>query len=313
MTLDTFTEHAHGNQPDAALAPLSRQQAALLVQLGLRAATSLGLDVTYEGGAALVPPDHSARGPVLGLSNLARMLARYDETCWPMLVDEHFTEILRQLRAGPPTPPADPSRELIQRLVPRDALPDNWTADRPDFVPGLLAVPSSVDDDIVTMWLEPADLGLVWSEAERLGLANLRSMVDHVEYLEQDDVRVALVTGSAFAASRALVLDTVLRETLQLEHPPPYGVLAAMPARDRLLLHVIQDLSVIPALGLLLHLTARSHTRDPGPLSPDVYLVTPSLTWHPATTASPDRLPLRMSPELQSLSERLAEFDAGGN
>jgi hypothetical protein len=327
MTIDTVTEHAHGNhpdRPDPVLTPLSRGQAALLVHLGLAAAARLGLDLAYEGGAALVPLERSAdgplersgTGPVLGLSNLARTIARYDESHWPALVDEHFTELLQQLRQGPPPPPADPERELIQRLVPRESLPADWTADRADFLPGLVSVPATVDEGIVTMYLDPSDLGLTWSAAERLGLANLRALTDHVEYVEHDDLRIAFVTGTPFAASRALVLDTVLRESLHVDafphpdRPPgdsaPHGVLAALPARDILMIHVIQDLSVIPALGLLLNLAARSHSHDPGPLTPDVYLVTPDQTWHPATISFPDHTPLRLSPHLESLTKHIA-------
>ena len=316
MTIDTFTEHAHGNhsdRPDPVLTPLSRAQAARLVRLALTAAAQLGIDVSYEGGAALVPVAPDAGGPVLGLSNLARILSRYEEQHWPALVEEHFVELLHRLRQGPPAPPADPERELIQRLVPRDALPTDWTLDRPDFVPGLVSVPATIDDDVVTMYLDPSDFGLTWSETERIGLTNLRRLTDHVEYVEHDDVRIALITGHAFAASRALVLDTVLRESLHVDHPP-HGVLAALPSRELLLVHVIQDLSVIPALGLLLNLAARSHTHDPGPLSPDVHLATStstesSWTWHPATTASLDHAPLRLSPHLESLTKLLATHE----
>jgi hypothetical protein len=311
MPTDT-TEHAHSNDfpetsfPDSALPPLSRRQADRLVHLALRTASDLGLAVAYQGGAKLVPADRSADHPVLGLSNLARILSRFDEDHWPRLIEDHFRQLLQQLRQGAPTPPTDPERELIQRLVPRDALPPDWTADRPDFLPGLISVPCTDTDGIVTMYLEPADLGLTWSEAERFGLANLRRLQDDVEYVEHDDLCLAFVTGTGFAASRALVLDTVLRESLHLEHAP-YGVLAALPARDTLLLHVIEDLTVIPALGLLLNVAARCHTRDPGPLSPDVYLVTPNFTWHPATTALPDHTPVRLSPELETLTKLLAE------
>jgi hypothetical protein len=309
MTIDAFTEHAQGNQPDAVLAPLSRGQAALLVQLSLAAAACHGLELCYQDGA-LAPPEDSTRGPVLGLSNLARTVARYDEHYWPEVVDEHFTEILQQLRAGPPAPPPDPERELIQRLVPRDSLPVDWTADRPDFLPGLVSVASSLQDGIVTMWLEPQDLGLSWSDAERFGLANLRRLPDRLTYLEQDDLRVAMLTGTPYTASRALVLDTVLRESLQLNSPPRHGFLAALPSRERLFLHAIHDLSVIPALGLLINLAARCYTHDPGPLTPDVFLVTPDLTWHPATQSAPDRTPLRMSGPLESLARLLADEEA---
>jgi len=311
MTIDTCTDHAHGNhsdRPDPVLTPLTRGQAARLVRLGLSTAARLGLDVRHEGGAALVPVEPSASSPVLGLSNLARIVARYDEVRWPELVEEHFVQLQERLRQGPPLPPTDPARELIQRLVPRGSLPAEWTSGRSDFLPGLLSVPSTTEDGVVTMYLDPTDFGLTWPEAEQHGLDNLRRVVDHVEHLTQDDLRIAAITGTAYAASRALVLDTVLRESLHTESPT-YGVLAALPARDLLLIHVIEDLSVIPALGLMLNLTARSHSRDPGPLSPDVHLVTPvagaAWTWRPATTPSPDHTPLRLSPQLQSLTQHL--------
>ncbi|WP_329483999.1 hypothetical protein OG555_17710 [Kribbella sp. NBC_01484] len=325
MTIDSFTEYAHSNNfdwADPVLTPLTRSQATRLVHLGLAVATRLGLDVAYEGGAALVPVEPSAEGPVLGLSNLARTLSRYEEQRWPALVEEHFVQLLDCLRNGPPPPPEDPERELLQRLVPREALPTHWSEDRSDFVPGLMSVPATINDGTVTMYLEPPDLGLTWPEAERFGLANLRRLTDHVEYLDHDDIRIAFVTGTPFAASRALVLDTVLRDSLHLDHHPPHGLLAAVPARDLLLLHVIKDLSVIPALGLLLNLAARSHTHDPGPLSPEVHLVTPTtpspeaspdprhpFTWHPATTSSPDSTPLRLSPHLESLTKLLATHE----
>ncbi|MET9269246.1 hypothetical protein [Kribbella sp. NPDC003557] len=310
MTTDT-TEHAHSNDfpetgcSDPVLPPLSRRQSNRLIHLALRTAADLGLAVGYQGGAALVPADRSTDNPVLGLSNLARILSRVDEDRWPDVIEEHFHEILAQLRQGPPTPPTDPERDLIQRLVPRAALPPDWTADRPDFLPGLISVPSTQTDGVVTMYLEPTDLGLTWSDAERFGLANLRRVKDEVEYVEHDDLRLAFITGTPFAASRALVLDTVLRDSLNLQHAP-HGLLAAIPARDTLLLHVIEDLTVIPALGVLLNVAARCHARDPGPLSPEVYLVTPNLTWHPATTALPDHTPLRLSPTLETLTKLLA-------
>lgn len=313
MTLDVPTEHAQGNNSghaDPKFTPLSRRQAARLVHLALATAANLGLAVTYRGGASLEPRDPSESGPVLGLSNLARILSRFGEDRWPELIAEHFGHLMEQIAEGPVPPPADPERELIQRLVPRESLPPDWTADRPDFLPGLLSVPSTAVDGIVTMFLEPADLGLTWSDAERFGMANLRRLEDHVESVDHDDLRVTFVTGSAFAASRALVLDTVLRDSLHVEHAP-YGVLAAVPARDTLLLHVIEDLSVIPALGLLLNVAARCHARDPGPLSPDVYLVTPGFSWHPATTVSLGHAPLRLSGELESLTKVLAHRETG--
>ncbi|GAA3098799.1 hypothetical protein JOF29_005839 [Kribbella aluminosa] len=312
MPVDT-TEHAHGNNycldhpglPDPALPPLTRRQADRMVQLALTAAAGLGLSLTYRGDAALVPADRSVDEPVLGLNNLARAVGHHEEDRWPEIVAEHLDAIVKQFRAGAPLPPDDPEHELIQRIVARDSLPAKWTADRPDFLPGLIAVPSTDDGGIITMFLEPADLGVSRPDADRFGLANLRRLQDEVTYVDDQDIRIAFVSGQGYAASRALVLDTVLRESLQVQ-AAPYGVLAALPARDTLILHVIEDLGVIPALGLMLNLAARCYARDPSPLSPEVYLVTPDLAWHPATTAPSDEPPLRLSTELEALAARLA-------
>ncbi|MFD7160421.1 hypothetical protein ACFV9C_37925 [Kribbella sp. NPDC059898] len=312
MPVDT-TEHAHGNNychdrpglPDPMLPPLTRRQADRMVRLALTAAAELGVSLTYRGDAALVPAVRSAGEPVLGISNLARVVGQFEEDRWPEIVADHVAAIIGQFRAGAPAPPDDPERRLIQRIVARDSLPVRWTTDRPDFLPGLVAVPSTVDGALITMFLEPDDLTVSPTDADRFGLANLRRLQDQVTYLDGQGIRIALISGNGFAASRALVLDTVLRESLQLQHAP-YGVLAALPARDALMLHVIEDLGVLPALGLMLNLASRCYDRDPGPLSPEVHLVTPELVWHRATTSMTDDGRLRPSAELGALARRLA-------
>ncbi|HZX06462.1 hypothetical protein [Kribbella sp.] len=311
MPVDT-TEHAHGNNycldhpglPDPMLPPLTRRQADRMVQLALTAAADLGLSLTYRGGSALVPVDRSTDDPVLGLSNLARTVGRFEEDRWPELVAEHVEVVLEQYRAGSAVP-ADPERDLIQRIVARDSLPAEWTVDRPDVLPGLISVPSMEKDGLITMFLQPSDFGLSWPEADRFGLANLRRLEDDVTLVEEHDIRLAFVNGSGYAASRVLVLDTVLRDSLQVPDAP-FGVLAALPARDTLILHVIEDLGVIPALGLMVNLAARGYARDPGPLSPEVYLVTPELVWHRATVPLTDETSLRPSAEFGALVRQLA-------
>jgi len=289
---------------DAYLRPLTAPQVDRLVTLARSSCRRLGFDLHYEAGALVPGPSEAdTSGPILGLTNLARAVAQQDFDDWPQFVDLHFAELLGRLEEGAPDPPDNPADQLIQRLVPRASLPPNWVADRPDVIPGLLSVPATLHGSTVTMYLDPSDLGLTWSAAEALGLANLRRRTDHLELLEEDGVPLARLTGDSFTASRALVLDTVLHETLDLPDLPA-AVLAAVPSRDLLLIHVIRDLSVLPALGLLLHLTARAHSQAPGPLSPDIHLVTftPSghPTWHPATT--------QISPATLALSAQLTSL-----
>ncbi|MFG1912984.1 hypothetical protein [Kribbella sp. NPDC048928] len=288
--------------------PLNRDQSAELVRLSTAAVAAAGIAVTWDGGHTLETTDEG--GPVLGLSNLARTLASQDKKDWPGLVVEHFAVVLEQLRQGAPAAPADPERQLIQRLIPRAALPADWTADRPDFVPGLVSVPSVVSESSVTMYLDPpAGLGLTWSAAEGFGLANLRGLTCDVEYIDHDDMRVAVVTGSPSAASKALTLDDVLENCLNVD-ASKYGVLAALPARDALMIHVIEDLTVIPALGFLLGAATRYFHAAPSPFTPDVYRVTPDQTWHPATATRPGRATQLLSAHMADLVQEIAAREA---
>lgn len=304
------TEWALGNQSDV-LAPLSQAEAAHLVRLSLEAAAARALQGWYDGAGALVlqpgagfaagaPPGERFEA---GLTNLARIVAGLRPDHWPRLVGEHFDRLAHTMRHGPPPIPADPQRELLQRLVPKDSLEPRLLSSAPEFVPGLLSVPATSTDGTITMYFDPvADLGLTWTEAESWGLRNLRSLTDTVAYAEYEGTQVAMISGSDFAASRALVLDTVLRESLHIENPR-YGVLAAMPVRDLLLVHVVTDLSVLPALGMMLNLAGRAHATEPGPLSPWVYLVAPD-GWHLATRAAGDPSP-GLSPRFVRLLHEL--------
>lgn len=313
ITHDESTERASGNESGPAhqtLAPLSRAEATHLIRLSLEAAAARALPARYDGRGALSlrlgsdrtesPPDGHFEA---GLSNLARIVAGQRPDHWPRLVGEHFDLLAHTLRHGPPPLPADPSRELIQRLTPRDSHEPLMLASAPEFVPGLVSVPATSTDGMIAMYFDPvADLGLTWAEAESHGLRNLRSLTDTVAYAEYDGTRVAMISGSNFAASRALVLDTVLRESLHVENPR-YGVLAAMPVRDLLLVHVITDLSVLAALGMMLNLAGRAHATEPGPLSPWVYLVTPA-GWQPALRADDDPSP-GLAPRLVAILHEL--------
>jgi hypothetical protein len=301
ITHDNSTERALGNESEV-LAPLSRAEAAHLVRLSLEAAAGHALPAQYDGAGALILQPPGGRFEA-GLTNLARIVAGQRPNHWPRLVGEHFDRLAQAVRHGPPPLPTDPQRELLQRLAVKDSLDPLVAGSAPEFVPGLLSVPATSTDGTITMYFDPeTDLGLTWAAAESYGLHNLRTLTDTVGYADYDGTQVAMITGHDFAASRALVLDTVLRESLQVENPQ-YGVLAAMPARNLLLVHVIADLSVIPALGMMLNLAGRSHATEPGPLSPWVHLATPA-GWHLATRPDSDPGP-GLSPRFIELIHEL--------
>ena len=309
---DQSTERARSNDP--LLTTLTTGQAAQLIRLAVAAAAERGLLAEYDGAGALnLRPRSGAFTSgftptlVAGLTNLARIVSGYPLRDWPELVAAHFDQLGDSLLHGPPPPPTDPEADLLLRLTPTTSLPPDWTATTPEFVPGVLAVPATYDQGVVTMHLDPADFGMSRPEAEQAGLANLRRLTDEVEYVDYAGGQVAVLSGSTFTASRALVLDTVLRESLHVENPR-YGVLAAMPVRDLLILHVIKDLSLIPALALMLNLTLRAHLEHPGPLTPWIYLVTDN-TWHPATNQPTSLGDIHLSPKTLALAHTLQQFE----
>lgn len=307
MTIQHPPERASGN--DSALAPLTGPQTAHLVRLAVAAAGEFGLRATFDGTDALL----LSPGPLLpgldsdlvaGLGNLARIVATEHPHRWPQLVSDHFHRLGEHLSHGPPAPPTDPVRDLVARLVPTTSLPPAWTAGTPEFLPGLLAVPATHDDGVVTLHVDAADFGMTRAEALDAALTNLRRRPDHVEFVDHEGAAIAVIGGSTFAASRALVLDTVLRETLHVEDPP-HGVLVALPARSLLLVHVVTDLSILPALAVMLGLSLRAYSTQPGPLTPWIQYVADA-KWQPATTQPTDLDAIHLTPVLHALTRTLS-------
>ena len=318
---NTPTERAAGNDPDSlhpGLLPLTDPEAAHLVHLAQSILAARDLLTAYipETGTLAVPPSclpeagplaAQLGGAFFGLGNLARTVATQPRQRWAQLVEQHVDELLANV-LRPPDLPTDPARQLYLRLAATSSLPAEWTAQLPEFLPGLVAVPATSNNGTFTLHFDPSTFGLTWTEAHRIALTNLNQFTDNVTHIDYEGVQLEVLSDNTWAASRALVLDTVLRESLQLEDPQ-YGVLVALPARNLLLIHVIRDLAVLPALGAMLHLTHDAYEAAPGPLTRSIYLVDQS-GWHPATTSPPDH-PLRhqLSPPLQALARTLASAE----
>jgi hypothetical protein len=263
-----------GDRPHPVLTPLTMTQAVRLVRLAEDAVAKRGLSMRYDGAGALVPVGSDGfplqDGVFAGLMNLARTVATLPRQRWRSAVAAHFDQMT--LGGGPPPIPDDLERELYLRLVCASTIDPLWAERVPEFAPGVLTVPATYADRAVAMHFDLDSLGVTREEATRIGLANLRRLRDKVERVRHDGAEVTALTGSMFTASRALVLDTVLRESLQVEEPP-YGCLVAMPVRDLLLVHVPRDTTVVPALDMLVTLATTLFTSRPGPVSPHVYHV----------------------------------------
>ncbi|WP_329000104.1 hypothetical protein OHA18_37450 [Kribbella sp. NBC_00709] len=282
-------QKADGDRSHPELTPLTVTQADRLVRLAEAAVAERGWSMRYDGTAALVSIGEDGApvgdGPSAGLVNLARTVGDLPRQQWRDAVSSHFDQMLPP--GGGPMVPEDLENELYLRLVNASAIEPGWRDQVPEFVPGVLTAPATCAGRAVAMHFDINSLGVPWAEVRRMGLANLRRLEDKVELVQQpgaDGAVVAMLTGGMFTASRALVLDTVLRESLRVENPP-FGCLVAMPARDMLLVHVVRDHTVVGAFGMIARIANRFFADSPGPLSPHVYYVTDN-EWQQVTDYS---------------------------
>jgi hypothetical protein len=264
-----------GTQPHPVLTPLTMTQAVRLVRMAEEAVARRGMSMQYDGAGSLVPVGSDGvpvqDGMFAGLANLARTVATLPRQQWRSAVAAHFAQLTPP--DSPPLVPDDLESELYLRLVCASTIRPDWAERVPEFVPGVLTAPATYTGRAVAMHFDVDNLGVTWDEATRLGLANLRRLRDTVEHVHYSGAEVTSLTGSMFTASRALVLDTVLRESMQVENPP-FGCLVAIPARDMLLVHVLRDRTVVTALDMLVTLATTMFSSRPGAVSPHVYYVT---------------------------------------
>ncbi|MFI7063841.1 hypothetical protein ACIBL3_22835 [Kribbella sp. NPDC050124] len=294
-----------GDRLHPVLVPLTMTQVDRLVRLAEDAVAHRGLPLRYDGTAALVPIGSDgvpvAEGMFAGLANLARTVAGLPRQQWRSAVSAHFDQMMPP--GGPPTIPDDLDSELYLRLVCASTIEPTWAERVPEFVPGVLTVPATYAGRAVAMHFDSDRLGVPWAEATRIGLANLRRLTDEVEQVRNDGAEVAVLTGGMFTASRALVLDTVLRESLRVENPP-FGCLVAMPARDMLLVHVVRDQKVVTALDMIVRLATCFFAGSPGPVSPHVYYVADD-NWQQVTDYSTGGVRLQTTGRLSETLHRI--------
>lgn len=274
------------------LTPLTFGQAARLVRLAEAAATKRGFALRYDGAGALTPIDDQPDQPTAGLGNLALKVAGLPRQQWRAAVNDHFDQMpmLSELL----TPPEDLENKLYLRLVCAAAQDPATVRDAPEFLPGLVTAPALYAGRAVAMYFDVNHLGITLEEATRIGLANLRRLHDEVETMRLFGVDLSVLTGGMFTASRALVFDTVLRESLHVEDPT-FGCLVALPSRDKLLIHVLQDETAPDALKLLATCAAELFNTSPGAVSPHVYHVLNN-TWRQVTPQFPGYVPTPRPP-----------------
>ncbi|HEY3560314.1 MAG TPA: hypothetical protein VGL05_22760 [Kribbella sp.] len=287
------------HQPHPVLTPLTVGQAARLVRLAETAAAKRGFTMQYDGAGTLIPVGKDQ--PVAGLGNLALKVAGLPRQQWQAAVRDHFDQmpLLDDLLTVPP----DLDNQLYLRLVCKAAHDPEMVRDAPEFLPGLITAPAVYAGRAVAMYFDVDRLGVTLEEATRIGLANLRRLQDEVEPLRLGGAELNVITGGMFTASRALVFDTVLRESLHVEDPA-FGCLVAMPSRDKLIVHVLRDETALNALAMMASCAAELFNTSPGAVSPHVYYVTGN-EWHQVTDYSTGSFKVHDVDPLLTALERL--------
>lgn len=302
-------------QPHPLLKPLTVAQAARLVRLAEAAVAERGFTMRYDGAASLVEvtacnrlgevaeasADDEAAGMTAGLGNLALKVAGLPRQLWRAAVEDHFEQIPRPEDVA--TVPDDLESKLYLRVACATAHPPEMLRDAPEFLPGVVTVPATYVGRAVAMHFDVDRLGLTREQATRIGLANLRRLQDEVQTMELCGAEFTMLTGGMFTASRALVFDTVLRESLRVEDPA-FGCLVALPSRDMLLVHVLRDQTSLNALAALASCAAETFNTSPGMVSPHVYYVRDN-EWHQVTDYSTGTFRLRDVPPLVDALEQV--------
>lgn len=298
------------SQPHPVLTPLTARQAERLVRLAEEAVAKRGFPMRYDGAGTLTSVDSDGTpvrdGMTAGLGNLALTVADLPRQRWRAAVTAHFDQITSP--DWPPPIPDDLENELYLRLVCAATIDPEMSEGVPEFAPGVLTVPATYVGRAVAMHFNLESLGVQREEATRIGLANLRRLRDEIDTVRFEGAELTLLTGSMFTASRVLVFDTVLRESLQVENPP-FGCLVAMPARDMLLVHVLRDQTMLKALQFLVTTAVNMFNTRPGAVSPHVYYVSDQ-EWHQVTDYSSGEFHLHPIEQLEDAARRLGVSEA---
>lgn len=291
------------SEPDGAL-PLTVDQAATLRRLVREAFAVHGREVVVE--ADHVRDDSGAQ---FGLWNLAVLCGQHKERKWPILVGTHVGNLV--------SPGNDievlPEEQLLDlthlRLASEDTGIDVSTHAVAQAIPGVFTVlavdlPTMVSSPKTSFWEERGGVSR-WTEVGHRNLAALVGASDIESHrVEQGETSFHLLLGeSFFTASLALVLDDAIRR-YDPHADLSNGVLVAFPNRHQLIWRALDDASVIPSLNGMIAFTTLGFDEGAGPLSGEVFWRHDG-QWEQLTETRDGRATVNVSPEFQSVLERL--------
>lgn len=266
---------AKASRPDKHLPFLTVAEADMVRELMREALVTRGLTVIVNGDHLQVPD-----GPTFGLWNVAALChgSYPSERAWRGVVAAHVEKLMFGYVAGDPFEgiTEDELRSRVYaRLWATNFLPD-YEAPSVPFAPGLVEVLClDVPGGTALINTERVDRFGGWEKLHPLGRANLEQR----PFEEMELVKTPLdghywrLTGDLYTASKALLLPDLLptlREVPQLADAG-MGWLVAIPNRNEICWHMVQDGTVLPTLGFLMEHAGGAYSDAPGQLSPHVF------------------------------------------
>lgn len=259
-------------------------------------------------------PDHAEGdgGGIFGFWNVAADCHKHPRRLWPIIVGRHIEcglidptqDFFEGMSKG------DVLRNTYVKLCATDSLPDlSWYPYARSVAPGLV--------ELIALHRSRSSYFYRQEDVERFGgldvlreagLGNLRILPpEHRETIKTKEGGHFRVLGgdSPFTASRLLTLDRLV-DLLFTDTDMPHGVLAAIPTRSEVGVHIIRDDSAIATLIGLVTFARDRIKSSPGQLSPDVYWVGPD-HFQQVCAAGRKGVEFRFSPEFQSMMEKVAK------
>jgi hypothetical protein len=182
----------------------------------------------------------------------------------------------------------------------------------PELAPGLLEL-LVADRPERPVFLTDDDVARLGGRVplREAALANLRSLPapGHLHIDHGGGNVEAIFAESGYTASRLLVLPDLLVQVLE-DDPTPHGVLVAMPSQHRALVHVLRDRAAVPSLKLMACYSRLAHSREPDPISPEVFW------WHDGSwsqlsvTDAAGRATIRVGAQLAAILHDLSAAPA---
>jgi hypothetical protein len=255
---------------------LTVAEADLVRELMRSALVKRGLSVTVHGDHLQV-----ADGPTFGLWNVAALChgSSSSEQSWRIVVASHVEKLMYGYVGGDPFGgmTTDELRSRVYtRLWATAFLPDLDAPSAP-FAPGVVEVLClDIPGGTALITSDRVERFGGWEALHPVGRANLEARPFEEMELVQTPVggHYWRLTGDLYTASKALLLPRLLpelRDGVPQLADVGMGWLVAVPNRNEICWHMVQDKAVLPTLGFLAEHSAQSYNDAPGQVSPHVF------------------------------------------